>query len=45
MNIGEPRRELEVEPVLTPVPEALPVPEPASPAGAPASPAPSGAPG
>ena len=30
---------IEVEPVTTPVPEALPVPEPAAPAGEPAEPA------
>lgn len=29
MNIGEPKRTIEVEPVGMPVPETLPVPEPA----------------
>ena len=28
MNIGEPRRVIEVEPVSLPVPEQIPVPEP-----------------
>jgi hypothetical protein len=29
MNIGEPKRTIEVEPATLPVPEELPVPEPA----------------
>lgn len=29
MNIGEPRRTIEIEPVVTPVPESLPLEEPA----------------
>lgn len=28
MNIGEPTRELEIEPVTLPVPETVPMPEP-----------------
>ena len=29
MNIGEPKRTIEIEPVVVPVPESLPVEEPA----------------
>lgn len=29
MNIGEPKRTIEVEPATLPVPEELPIPEPA----------------
>jgi hypothetical protein len=29
MNIGEPKRTIEVEPTTIPVPEELPIPEPA----------------
>ena len=30
MNIGEPRRTIEVEPTTLPVPEELPLPDPAT---------------
>jgi hypothetical protein len=41
MDIGKPKRIIEVEPASIPVPEALPTPEPLpSPAPEPAAPAP-----
>jgi len=40
MNIGEPKRTIEIEPVVVPVPERLPVeePAPAEPSEVPAAP-------